>query len=546
MNLNFMKSLLTFCLFFFSTVLVFTQTNYFDRYGKVVADPSSSYYSREKTANGYTWMYTNGGAIYLEATAIEVSDEDENLNRYSGEVKFFFKNGAIKMSGHYNDRGAKDGSFVHYNENGNLKKEESYKNDRLENGEYTEYDEQGNANVVLTESFDDNFRDWELYTSSESSASLSGGVFTLNSISNNGTTRTIEVPDLSTSYSFEIKVDISKLKPGAKAGVVFGFKDWDNYQFFIVSKDRVSIGLVYEGISSIKVNDRITSYVKPTGWNTLKILAQEEKIFYSINGNVQLSTQQILPEGRGFGMVATKMSGPVVFDDFIYKRFGVSSKSNSTPDKAEANIKSTGSGILFTTDGFILTNHHVIEKANSIVVDLTKEGVTKSYTAKIVVSDKDNDLALLQIDDPEFVKPTAIPFTFRQVGGIDVGTELFTMGFPLALSGMGREAKFTDGKVSAKTGYNGATNSFQTTIPVQPGNSGGPIFNRQGELVGLVNATVENSDNVSYGIKSPFIFSLLDLAPVSPVVPSNNTIGTKSLPDQIKVISEFVTFIKVK
>ena len=51
---------------------------------------------------------------------------------------------------------------------------------------------------------------------------------------------------------------------------------------------------------------------------------------------------------------------------------------------------------------------------------------------------------------------------------------------------------------------------------------------------------------MSYGIKSPFIFSLLDLAPVSPVVPSNNTIGTKSLPDQIKVISEFVTFIKVK
>ena len=70
---------------------------------------------------------------------------------------------------------------------------------------------------------------------------------------------------------------------------------------------------------------------------------------------------------------------------------------------------------------------------------------------------------------------------------------------------MGKEAKFTDGKISAKTGYEGAVNSFQSTIPVQPGNSGGPVFNDLGQLVGVINARINNADNVSYAIKLNYI-----------------------------------------
>ncbi|MBK6522650.1 MAG: trypsin-like peptidase domain-containing protein [Sphingobacteriaceae bacterium] len=76
---------------------------------------------------------------------------------------------------------------------------------------------------------------------------------------------------------------------------------------------------------------------------------------------------------------------------------------------------------------------------------------------------------------------------------------------------MGKEAKFTDGKVSSKTGFNGAINSFQSTIPVQPGNSGGPVFNDKGQMVGVINATYREADNVSYAIKLNYINNLIDL-----------------------------------
>lgn len=545
-NFNSMKYFVLCIAFLFISLSVFSQTVYFDRYGKAVSDPTSSYYKRDFENSAYSWTYTNGNGVYQTGNATEVSNSDESLNKYIGEVKNFYKSGLLKSIINYSEEGEKNGSATQYFENGKLKREEVYLNGALVHGEFKEFDEFGNANVVFVESFDNNMNDWELYTSKESTSSIEGGIYLLNSLTDKGSSRTIEISELAEDFSYEIKVNISQLKNGAKAGAIFGFKDWENYHFFIISKERVSIGMVYEGISSIKINDRYSPNLQPMDWNTIKILAQGEKMFYSVNGVMQLSTQKIIPEGRGFGMIVTKSSGPVKFDDFIYKRFGVDQASNGTKEITEANIRATGSGLLFTTDGFILTNHHVIENAHSISVDITSAGETKTYTAKVVVFDKDNDLALLQIDDPKFVKPNSIPFTFRQSGGIDVGTELFTLGFPLALAGMGKEAKFTDGKVSAKTGYNGATNSFQTSIPVQPGNSGGPIFNRQGELVGLVNATVENSDNVSYGIKSAFIYALLDLAPVTPEVPTGKQMATMGLQDQIKLLTEYVTFIKVK
>ena len=66
---------------------------------------------------------------------------------------------------------------------------------------------------------------------------------------------------------------------------------------------------------------------------------------------------------------------------------------------------------------------------------------------------------------------------------------------------MGKAAKFTDGKISSKTGYNNAINSYQTSIPVQPGNSGGPLFNDKAQLIGVINSAIKDADNVSYAIK---------------------------------------------
>jgi len=131
-------------------------------------------------------------------------------------------------------------------------------------------------------------------------------------------------------------------------------------------------------------------------------------------------------------------------------------------------------------------------------------------------------------------------------GGIDVGAGVFTIGFPLALSGMGKEAKYTDGKISSKTGYNNAINVYQTSIPVQSGNSGGPLFNVKGELVGVINAKITDADNVSYAIKVNYITTLIDLLPGSVQIPMNNSLKGQSVEEMVKVLLDYVTLIKIK
>jgi len=111
-------------------------------------------------------------------------------------------------------------------------------------------------------------------------------------------------------------------------------------------------------------------------------------------------------------------------------------------------------------------------------------------------------------------------------------------------SGMGKEAKFVDGKISSRTGNNNAINSFQTSIPVQPGNSGGPVFDEKGNLIGIINAKVNQADNVSYAIKLNYVMSLYNL--IDEPTPSQKTIETLSLEEKIKELSKYVVLIKIK
>ena len=139
-----------------------------------------------------------------------------------------------------------------------------------------------------------------------------------------------------------------------------------------------------------------------------------------------------------------------------------------------------------------------------------------------------------------------IKYAFKESGQLDVGSSVFTIGYPHALSGMGKEAKFTDGKISAKTGYNGAVNTFQTTIPVQPGNSGGPVFNDNGQLIGIINATFKEADNVSYAIKLNYIKNLIELLPENIVLPFNSSVNSLTLEEKLKVLTNYVVLVKVK
>ena len=162
---------------------------------------------------------------------------------------------------------------------------------------------------------------------------------------------------------------------------------------------------------------------------------------------------------------------------------------SSLVDGAMGEGESTGTGVVVTSDGEILTNAHVVEGATEVRVRFA--GDTEPVTAVVVAADAGNDLALLKVDAQNLVAAT-----FAKPGSVRVGDQVVAIGYALALDG---GPSVTTGIVSAtrRTIFtdSGALNSLiQTDAAISSGNSGGPLVNMRGEVVGI-NTAVARGDN---------------------------------------------------
>ena len=174
---------------------------------------------------------------------------------------------------------------------------------------------------------------------------------------------------------------------------------------------------------------------------------------------------------------------------------------------------------------------------------LKSSGSFVEYNANVLALDKNNDIALLIIKDEKFTPLKSIPYTILTYS-IDVGTSVFTMGYPMSQV-LGDEVKITDGIISSKTGYEGDVVTYQISAPIQPGNSGGPLFDKNGHLVGITNAGIPSADNVGYAIKSSYLLNLIDSAPINIFLPKGGAVTNMDLPDIIKLYTPYIAFIKV-
>jgi len=204
---------------------------------------------------------------------------------------------------------------------------------------------------------------------------------------------------------------------------------------------------------------------------------------------------------------------------------------------------SSGTGFAISSNGIIITNNHVVRGATKIMVKGINGDFSKSYKAKIIIEDKNNDLSLIQIEDANFSTLGAIPYLIP-TKTVDVGTSVFVLGYPLRAT-MGDEIKLTNGIVSSKSGFQGDVTSYQISAPVQPGNSGGPLFDSKGNIIGIINAKHLGAENVSYGIKSSYIINLIELMNIPPKLQTVSTLNTKPLTEQAKVAKKFTYIIEV-
>lgn len=176
---------------------------------------------------------------------------------------------------------------------------------------------------------------------------------------------------------------------------------------------------------------------------------------------------------------------------------------------------SSGTGFYVSANGYIVTNYHVVADAAKIEA---RDVTGKVHAAKIVSIDASNDIALLKID------ANTTPLSILRSSGIKKGSEVFTLGYPV-VGIQGQEQKATFGRINALSGIQGDIRYFQIDVPIQPGNSGGPLISDDGSVIAIVTASLNQINvlkatgslpqSVNYAVKSEYFLPLLEFAQIS-------------------------------
>lgn len=167
------------------------------------------------------------------------------------------------------------------------------------------------------------------------------------------------------------------------------------------------------------------------------------------------------------------------------------------PKYAPANFEGTGFAI--NNNGYIITSLHMIKGADSVFIENTTTG---RAATKLVFSDPKIDVAVLQIENSEIYKKWSLPFVFSN-RNCDLGEKVFTLGYPR------KDVVYGEGSLSSLSGYHSDTTMYQISIPVNPGNSGGPLLDEQGAVIGLVRGKITSAEATGFAIKSQQIIKAI-------------------------------------
>jgi antitoxin component YwqK of YwqJK toxin-antitoxin module len=406
-------------------------TEYFDGNWNRCKQKEAAYYRliTYKSANipdGIVKDYYISGQLQSEFTAVYLDYDDEGKSFHEGEATWYHENGKIEQKRYYYNNkpngkntfyydneqieseanyneGVLEGEYKQWYKTGKLKLVAFYKKGVLLENKYIEYDENGVGAIVYNENFYQNNSNWE--SSYEGSKSLITGENQLEFIvsSDNTTIRGSYISlDQNSDYSIESIVQKKSGKDNFGYGILFGFKDWDNYfQFLISGNGMYMINSKFEGIN-LEISKWTSSEFinKGSARNQLKVIKIDDKFIFSINGQVVMRGESSSLRGNNFGMVVGG-KGEYILENITIKEFvtneELTKRTPNTKSSNEQEWKGNGTGFFVDKNGYIATNYHVVTDANEIEVEFIRNGIKQIYPAKVIQSDKQNDLSIIKI-----------------------------------------------------------------------------------------------------------------------------------------------------
>jgi S1-C subfamily serine protease len=220
-------------------------------------------------------------------------------------------------------------------------------------------------------------------------------------------------------------------------------------------------------------------------------------------------------------------------------------KLNTVTDQAAneptVEYKSGGTGFLIDAKGYVLTNAHVVQNASHIAV---QNNNGSDLNATVIYMDAHRDLAILKIADKKFKAPSSIPYSIKKTGA-EISESIYTLGYPR------NDIVYGEGYLAAQTGLNGDTLTCQIAIAANRGNSGSPIFNRNGEIIGILSGKQTSAEGAVFALQSKYIFNALtelkkqDTTYKNIKLPTSSSLRGNDRTQQVKKISDFVYIVKV-
>ena len=206
----------------------------------------------------------------------------------------------------------------------------------------------------------------------------------------------------------------------------------------------------------------------------------------------------------------------------------------------DVSVQSGGTSFLVDAKGYLITNAHVIGNYKNVVVQNSKG---QEFKAVIVKIDAVRDLAILKIEDADFKPLSSIPYGFKKTGA-DLGEEIFTMGYPRD------EIVYGEGYMSAKTGFNGDTLACQIAVAANPGNSGGPVINKRGEVVGILSTRQVLAEGVVFAVKTKNVYNIIEELRQDTTYQNLKVLSASNLKgldriQQVKRIQDYVFMVKI-